>query len=94
MTDQCDPVIIERLRGMAREGCSPSALFNALKEWLGAGAHILVLLRYLRRAFSLSLKEVKPFGELTRNDGRVIEDEALLDELVAPDTRRYFEGLE
>lgn len=77
-----DPVIIERLRGMARAGESPSEMFKALKRWLGAEAHIIELLQYLRAAFCLELREVKPFVGF---DAREITNEALLDELVRPE---------
>jgi hypothetical protein len=79
-----DQAIVASLRGMARQGRSPSELVNELKRRLPEEAHVLTMLAYFREAFFLTLAEVKPIAALSRNDRREIEDGALLDELLSP----------
>jgi hypothetical protein len=54
------------------------------KRRLGEETHILTLLKYFRQAFHLTLAEAKPIAALSRNEQREVEDESLLDELLAP----------
>lgn len=81
--EQLDQAVIGTLRGMARQGRSPSEMVRELKRCLGTETHILTLLSYFRHAFHLSLAEAKPIAALTRNEQREVEDEPLLDELLS-----------
>jgi hypothetical protein len=82
--EQLDQDVIGTLRGMARQGQSPSEMVREVKRRLGTETHILTLLRYFRHAFHLTLKEAKPIAALSRNEQRDVEDEPLLDELLSP----------
>src|SRR5271167_2447789 len=82
--EQLDQAVIGTLRGMARQGRSPSEMVREVKRRLGAETHILTLLSYFRHAFHLTLAEAKPIAALSRNEQREVEDEPLLDDLLAP----------
>ena len=82
--EQLDQAVIGTLRGMARQGRSPSEMVRELKRSLAVEAHIVTLLSYFRQAFHLTLAEAKPIAALSRNEQREIEDEPLLDELLSP----------
>jgi hypothetical protein len=82
--EQLDQSVIGTLRGMARQGRSPSEMFREVKRRLGAETHVLTFLSYFRHAFHLTLAETKPIAALSRNDQREIEDEPLLNELLSP----------
>ncbi len=82
--EQCDPLVIGRLRVMAREGRSPSEMVQELKRRLGMETHILTLLTYFKQAFALTLSEAKPLAALSRNAHREIEDDSLLNDLLLP----------
>src|SRR5947208_15017748 len=84
-TDDLDRRLVADLRRMAREGKSPSELFTALRGSLGDRPHILTVVEYFRRVFCLSLSEAKPLAALSRNEGRTVDDQALLDELLLPE---------
>jgi hypothetical protein len=59
-------------------------MFRELKRRYGMETHIVQILNYFRRAFCLTLADVKPIGALSRNERREVEDEAFLDELLSP----------
>jgi hypothetical protein len=82
--EQLDQAVIGALRGMARQGRSPSEMFRELKRRTGAETHILTLLSYFRHAFHLTLAEAKPIAALSRNGQREVDDEPLLDDLLSP----------
>ena len=82
--EQLDQAVVGILRGMARQGRSPSEMIRELKRCLGMQTHILTLLSYFRCTFHLTLAEAKPIAALSRNEQRDIEDEPLLDELLSP----------
>src|ERR1700676_765239 len=82
--EQLDQAVIGTLRGMARQGRSPSEMVRELKRRLGMQTHILTLLSYFRQAFHLTLADAKPIAALSRNEQREVEDEPLLDELLSP----------
>ena len=82
--EQFDQAVIGTLRGMARQGRSPSEMLRDVKRRLGAETHILTLLSYFRHAFHLTLAEAKPIAALSRNEQREVEDESLLDDLLSP----------
>jgi hypothetical protein len=82
--EQLDQAVIDALRGMARQGRSPSEMSRELKRRLGVETHILTLLSYFRHAFHLTLAEAKPIAALSRNEQREVGDEALFDELLLP----------
>jgi hypothetical protein len=82
--EQLDQAVIGTLRGMARQGRSPSEMVREVKRRLGAETHILTLLSYFRHAFHLTLAEAKPIAALSRNEQREVEDEPLLDDLLSP----------
>jgi hypothetical protein len=87
---QLDEFLVQMLRDQARQGCSVTQMFDEVKRRLGGNSvHIVDILAYFRRAFCLSLKEVKPIGELSRSVGREISDEALLEELVKPEIEKH-----
>ena len=81
--EQFDQAVIGTLRGMARQGRSPSEMLRDVKRRLGAETHILTLLSYFRHAFHLTLAEAKPIAALSRNEQREVEDEPLLDDLLS-----------
>lgn len=81
--------ITMRLRQMARDGLSVTAMFAEVKTSLGANVSIVDILDQMRSAFHLSLAEVKPVAALSRNDQRQIEDAAQLEELVMPSIRKH-----
>jgi hypothetical protein len=74
---------------MARQGDSVARMFQELKHLLGAEGQIVTILEHLRSAFCLSLAEVKPVAALSRNAGRDIEDETLLEELIQPSIHKH-----
>lgn len=82
--EQLDQAVIGTLRGMARQGRSPSEMVREVKRRLGEETHILTLLSYFRHAFHLTLAEAKPIAALSRNEQREVEDEPLFDELLSP----------
>jgi len=82
--EQIDEAVVSALRGMARQGRSPSEMVRELKRRLGMETHVLTLLSYFRQAFHLSLAEAKPIAALSRNESREVEDATLLDELLSP----------
>ena len=82
--EQLDQAVIGTLRGMARQGRSPSEMVREVQRRLGAETHLLTLLSYFRHAFHLTLAEAKPIAALSRNAQREVEDEPLLDDLLAP----------
>ena len=84
-----DPLIIDRLRDMARTSQSPSKMFQMLKLALEPETHIVTLLHYFQQAFCLTLLEVKPISAFSRNEKREIENETLLDELVMPEILKH-----
>ena len=92
MSDQpgsLDRGAIRRLQDMARQGRPRSEMVRELKRSLGTETHIVNLLNYFRHAFCLTLAEVKPIATLSRNEQRVVEDEALLDELLWSAIRKH-----
>ena len=82
--EQLDQAVIGTLRGMARQGRSPSEMVREVKRRLGTETHILTLLSHFRHAFHLTLAEAKPIAALSRNEQREVEDEPLLDDLLSP----------
>lgn len=82
--EELDQAVIGTLRGMARQGRSPSEMLREVKRCLGAETHVLTLLSYFRHAFHLTLAETKPIAALSRNEQREVEDEPLLDDLLSP----------
>jgi hypothetical protein len=82
--EQLDQAVIGALRGMARQGQSPSDMVREVKRRLGTQTHILTLLSYFRHAFNLTLAEAKPIAALSRNEQREVEDEPLLNDLLSP----------
>jgi hypothetical protein len=87
--EHLDEAVIGTLRGMARQGQSPSEMFRELKRRLGVGTHIITLLSYFRHAFHLTLAEAKPIAALSRNEARETVDEPLLDDLLSPAIRNH-----
>lgn len=81
---QLQPGIVEEMQSMARGGHSPISIFIYLNKTLGSDSHILDILKYFRKAFGLSLSEVKPIAALSRNERRGIENADLLNELLMP----------
>ncbi len=79
-----DPAVVNRLRTLAREGRTVSALLEEITNRLGlSGSHPLLLARYMREAFGLSLLEVKPIGGWSPGGSGELSD-AQLDELLMP----------
>src|ERR1700722_6532490 len=79
-----DDAVISTLQSMARQGRTPSEMLRELKRCLGRETHIVTLLNYFRRAFSLTLADPKPIATLSRNEQRDVDDKDLFDELLLP----------
>jgi hypothetical protein len=87
MSEGLDPMLIETLRTMAREGRRPSEMFTAVKGRLGSACHIVDIIRYFRSAFGFSLAEASPLAQVSGypgNAGREVLDEPLLDSHLRP----------
>lgn len=76
--EELNPVILLRLRGMARNGDTPSRMLREIIDRLApAIPHKITLIKYMRAAFCLSLQQASPVpgwapdgsGEL--NDSRL-----------------------
>lgn len=74
--------VVEQLRAMARRGERVSSMFDTLRKQLGPD--IVAIMDTMRAAFYLSLAEVKPMAALSRADQRIILDNDLLEQLMAP----------
>ena len=95
LTRDLDETLVAGLRASARGGESPAEMFRSLKGALGGQPHILTLLEYFRQAFGLSLAEVKPIAALSRTAERELENDSLLNDLLAPaigKRRPYWDG--
>lgn len=88
-----DEAILRDLQAMARRGESVTSMFNSVKQRLGGSPHILDVLVCFRKAFYLSLLEVKSIGALSRSEDRSITDESLLEKLVMPAIPRLVIGM-
>ena len=63
-------------------------LFRELKTRLDSNS-IASIIEYMRAAFFLSVREVKPIAAFTRTEQREIVDETLLNELVMPAIHKH-----
>jgi hypothetical protein len=80
-----DPVIVQRLRTMARSGGTPSQIARELFRYIDSQPHPqLAALKYLREAFALSLRQVKPLGGWSTDGTGELTDEQL-DALLQPE---------
>jgi len=86
---QIDIEVIEALRDLQREGHSVSTMFSELRKMLGGDPHIMDIISYFRKAFSLSLADTKPLGTLSGDEHRWITDEKLLEEFVMPKIKEH-----
>jgi hypothetical protein len=84
MTNEHEAQTAAALRDLAKQGRTPAELYRELRQLVGPDTHIVCLMKHFRRAFHLSLEEAKPIAAFTRNEGRDIEDEGRLNELMAP----------
>jgi hypothetical protein len=80
--------ILRHLRGMARDEEAPSRMLRAIIAMLAPEQpHPLLLIRYMREAFGLSLGQTKPIAGWAP-DGSAELDDARLDALLRPEVTK------
>jgi hypothetical protein len=82
--EDIDPTIVQRLRSLAQEGRTVPELLRDIPTKLSpAKVHTLLLAKYMREAFGLSLLDVKPIGGWAFGGTGELSD-ARLNELMLP----------
>jgi len=82
--ESIDPAVVQRLRAMAQEGRTVPELLREITNQLSSSSlHPLLLAKYMREAFGLSLLEVKPIGGWSLGGCGELSDDQL-DELLMP----------
>ena len=76
------------LRSLARRGATASQVLRALKGRLAKEPHKLVLLKYMRESFALTLQEASPIAGWSAAGNGDLSD-AQIDDFVGPEMRRH-----
>jgi hypothetical protein len=83
--EEINPIIVQHLRDMARRRDSASQILRELIQRLSPEEpHIVTLMKYMRKAFSLSLQQVSPVAGWSPDGTGELQD-AQLDKLVMPE---------
>lgn len=83
--EQLNPVLVQQLRGMAKQGLTPSRMLREIVTELAPSVpHKLTLIKYLQEAFCLSLQEASPVAGWAPDATGELSD-ARLDEFVMPE---------
>lgn len=86
---ECNRAIVGELHEMARTGDTASRMLRALLRRLAPEeGHPLTLIRYLRRAFHLTLQEASPIAGWAADASSELSD-SQLDGLIDPAIRRH-----
>ena len=83
--EELNPVLLRHLRGMARKAESPSRMLREVVENLTPDRpHKLTLIKYMRDAFCLSLRQASPIAGWAP-DGSGELDDLKLDDFIRPE---------
>lgn len=76
--------ILGQLKSMARSGETPSRILHVLVDLLPPGpAQKVVLIKYMRAAFGLTLEQASPIVGWSQDDKGELKDDRI-NELIAP----------
>ena len=85
--EELDQSVILHFRRLAREGATLSQILRSSFTHVGPQVHKLTLIKYVRKAFGLTLQEASPIAGWS-SDGDGDLSDVKLDELVTPEIRK------
>jgi hypothetical protein len=87
--EELDPTIVAHLQALARGGATASQMLRYLfRKFAPEAPHKITLIKYMRKAFDLTLQEASPIAGWSA-DGTGDLSDAQVDELVVPEIRDH-----